>query len=113
MSRSTFKQYLTELMVDIDPSQDPNAQIQNIRKMSMMAQRSPQTVAKQQSDQAQAQRTQQANNPGSDETKVLRDQIARMKEQLFRLQQQLVRKEESIKNQGAQPQQPQQPGASL
>lgn len=94
----TFKQFLSELMVDIDPSQDVNTQIQDIRKTSMNAQRSPATVAKQQADAATKNRQQvDADDSEPANIKSLKAQIARNKEQLFRLQQQLVRQQESNK----------------
>jgi len=93
---TTFKQYLAELMVDIDPKADANATIQDVRKAQMTAQRSPQTVAKQQADAAvQNRQVVDADKTSPPQIKTLQTQIARVKEQLMRLQQQLVRAQAS------------------
>lgn len=104
---ATFKQFLNELMVDIDPSADPNSTIQDVRKQQMTAQRSPQTVAKQQADAAaQNRQTVDANKTEPPQIHTLKTQIARVKEQLMRLQQQLVRAQVSAGGQAPNSPQP-------
>lgn len=84
----TFKQYLAELMVDIDPAADPNDTINAVRQAAQLGKTAPQRVAKQQADKARAEQNlaQQQKSP----TSALEVQIARKKQELLQLQQRLL-----------------------
>lgn len=92
----TFKQFLAELMVDVDPEQDATDQLMKVRQAQLMAKRSPERVTKNQLKQAQQQKVAAAQS--TDATSGLKMQIARKKEELFKLQQKL---DKAIKQQQA------------
>lgn len=95
----TFKQFLTELMVDLDPNEDPTQQMMNVRKTQLMAKRSPTRAIKAQSDQnKQALAAASASNAPS---ASLEAQIARKKDEIFRLQQRLVKMKQQEANKQA------------
>lgn len=83
----TFKQFLTELMVDVDPEQDASDQLIKVRQAQLMAKRSPERVTKGQLQQAQQQKVAAAQS--TDATSGIKMQIAKKKEELFKLQQKL------------------------
>lgn len=85
----SFKQFLTELMIDLDPEKSPSDTFQDIRKTQLMAQRSPQRVIRQQTMAAKDQQ-QAAMKSTNNATKNIEVQIARKKQELFRLEQQLA-----------------------
>jgi hypothetical protein len=89
MAHPTFKQFLIEVMVDMDPTQDPTTQLQQVRKNQLIAKRSPERLAKQELNKAKEQ-TAIARASTDEHTKALQIQIARKREELARLQQRLI-----------------------
>lgn len=104
---STFKQFLAELMIDVDPEMNPTQQMVDVRKAQLLAKRSPTRAIKAQQDQnKQALAAASASNAPS---ATLEQQIARKKDEIYRLQQRLVR----MKKQEAAQQQQQGPATGV
>lgn len=87
MSKPTFKQFLSEIMVDVDPEATASQQLLNVRQKQMMAKKDPQRVRREEIQKAKEQKA--AANVSTEPTAALEKQIAAKKEELFRMQQRL------------------------
>lgn len=93
MSKLTFKQFLLELMVDVDPEATATQQLTNVRQKQMMAKKDPQRVRREEIDKAKQQKA--AANVSTEPTAGLEKQIASKKEELFRMQERLAQMKKS------------------
>jgi len=87
MSKLTFKQFLAELMVDVDPEASTSQQLMDVRQKQLMAKKDPQRVRREELQKATQQKA--AANVSTEPTAGLEKQIATKKEELFRMQQRL------------------------
>ncbi len=81
----TFKQYLNELTLNIDPDADPDDQLQGVRQAQLIAKRSPERVIRTQLQTARDQKA--AAMKSTTGTAALDVQIAKKNEELANLEQ--------------------------
>lgn len=85
MSKLTFKQFLSEIMVDVDPEASATQQLTDVRKKQLMAKKDPQRVRREEIEKAKQEKA--VANISTDPTAALEKQIATKKEELHRTQQ--------------------------